>query len=173
MPKTSCNAHNAMKDSKPYRPKRHLLNEIYALVLVLTAPAGVALVFPYPAIGFKPDATRGMRTEQPLCAFISLSEEEADAAVMAARSSIKTALDGVSGIRADLSISSIPEENGAAVDLAERQGFAATEDVPYGMQALPRSHAAPPPRRIRRASAPHAAPPPAFDREEMLAIDDE
>lgn len=161
-------------ERRTYHPKRHLRNEIYSLALILVAPVGVIAVFPYASLSFVPAgiADEGIvPVRHSFCSFISLTDEQADAAVQAARSAIKTAHEGISALRADLSMSAIPAEHDSVADLTERHGIAPMGDAPYDVLPLPPSNAAPQPERI--IHDPDADKPPlAFPRDEMLEIND-
>lgn len=161
------------RERPAYRPKRPLRNEIYALVLVMLAPLGVALVFPYASLSFKSqaDGAAAHAPRRSLCSLIALTDEQADAAVKAARSAIKTAHEGISALRADLSLSAVPEECVGVAVVGERLGVAPMGDAPYDVTPLPRSLAAPPPDRLAPCSA-AANTPSVFSREEMLEIGD-
>lgn len=157
-------------DSHPaYRPKRHLRYEIYSLALVLIAPVGVLVVFPFASLSFHAAQEAKPVHRQSVCSFVALTEQQVDAAVEAARSAIKTAQDGISALRADLSISAIPAENGGVADVSERKGAPPLADAKYDALPIPPTLAAPPPVRIL-ASPFDMESPPAFSRDDMLEI---
>lgn len=160
-----------MNDSHPtYRPRRHLRNEIYSLALVLAAPVGVIAVFPFAAFSFHPDAHDAQQQRiAASCSFVELTEKQADSAVEAARSAIKTAQDGISALRTDLSLSAIPLESGGVAELAERVGPPPMADADYDVLPLPPTLAAPAPKRI--PLDPSATNyPSAFSRDNLLEI---
>lgn len=155
-----------------YRPKRHLRNEIYSLALVLAAPIGVVAVFPCAALSFHP--VRDAAPEAApyaACSFIALTQEQADAAVQAARAAIRTSHEGISALRADLSISAIPPERGGVADVTERFGVTPMADAAYDPPPLPRTMAAPKPGKIAQEPT-DAAPKDAFSRDDLLKIRD-
>ena len=155
-------------EHRTYRPKRHLRNEIYSLALVMAAPIGVVAVFPYASLSFNPaEAETGAR--QHTCSFVVLSDEQADSAVQAARSAIKTAREGISALRADLSISAIPRERSGVADVSERHGVAPMTDARYDVLPLPPTLAAPTPVRIAPDDSPTNSPS-AFSRDDLLQI---
>ena len=113
--------------SETYKPKRHLRNEIYSLALVMLAPLGIALIFPYESIGWRASEKAdeiSTQSAKSSCAFIRLGPNGEEAAVSATRSSMKTSAEGVVGgrIRANLSLSEIPEETGDIADISDRKG---------------------------------------------------
>lgn len=156
-------------ESRTYKPKRHIRYEIYSLALILIAPLAVLSVFPYDALSFEPAAPQEAATAaaRPFCSFVVLTDAQADAAVQAARASIKTAREGISRMRADLSLSEIPEESGCVADPSVRQGATPMADVPYLVMPLPDSLAAKPPFSIP-ADASSTNLPSAFTRENLL-----
>ena len=156
-----------MKNERMYKPKRHLRHELYSLSAVMLAPLIVALVFPYRAVGWKSTATEMPRDAS--CAFIVLSEEQEDAAIRAARSDIKTALEGFGHMRTDLSISAIPEETGCVADVGERIGAIPGEGPLAAPLPLPPSLAAPNPSVSPRKPQ-DATPALPFPRKHMLEL---
>ena len=158
------------QERRTYKPKRHLRHEIYSLVLVLSTPLAVLSVLPYAALSIQPEKQESSSPPgRPFCSFVVLSDKQADAAVQAARSAIKTAREGISRMRANLSLSEIPEETGCVSDPSERQGVAQITDVPYDVLPLPESCAASQPFKIP-FDASSTNLPSAFSREEMLEI---
>ena len=157
-----------MAETHLYKPKRHLRNEIYSLALVLAAPLGIAAAFPYAALAFKAREAPA-ESARASCAFISLPDEQADAAVQAARASIKTARDGMSALRADLSLGAIPRETRCVAQIGERRGVVRQGDVDFPYTPLPHSQAAAKPEKIAADPAATNAPC-AFTREDLLAL---
>ena len=159
-------------ERQSYRPKRHLRNELYSLALVLAAPVGVVAVFPCSALSFRPAHSDAAETvPRARCSFIALTQEQADAAVQAARAAIRTSHEGISALRADLSISAIPSERGGVADVTERFGVAPMADAVYDAPPMPPTLAAPPPEKITPEPA-GAGPADAFSREDLLRIRD-
>lgn len=151
-----------------YRPKRHIRHEIYSLIAVLCAPFIIAIVFPYGAIGFR--AADEKPAAPSLCAFVTLSEEETDAAIAAARSAIKTSSGSLARLRADLSLSSIPEESSLDVaDISQRTSFPKPGIVTFDDPLLPATCAAPPPATIAPSGDKPAKSLP-FPRLELLQL---
>lgn len=157
-----------MSERIQYRPKRHIRHEIYSLAAVMLPPVILAFVFPYAAVLFRPSQVTQMQTSS--CAFVSLSDEETDAAIAAARSAIKTSSENSRRLLADLSLSSIPEELSIAVaDISQRTGIGSPACAPYNSAMMPPSCAAAKPDRIDAASgeAPASLP---FPRDELLKL---
>lgn len=151
-----------------YRPKRHLRHEIYSLIAVLSAPFIIAFIFPYKAIGFH--AAPDRPAEQARCAFVTLSDEETDAAIAAARSAIKTSSGSLARLRADLSLSSIPEESSLTVaEISQRTPFPPPSIVFFDDPLLPATRAAPPPEAIAPSDA-KTGKSPAFTRLHLLQL---
>lgn len=151
------------------RPRRHLRHELISLALVLAAPLGVVAIFPYDSLSFVPAKREQPLVRRPACSFVVLTDEQADAAVQAARSAIKTSHEGISTLRADLSIFAIPSERGGVADVVDRQGAASIQDAPYDVLPLPHSFAAPSPAKFPKAPA-ASVDSPAFSRDEMLEV---
>lgn len=150
-----------------YKPKRHIRHEVYSLLAVLAAPVVLAFVFPYSAIGFRSEAPKS--AARPTCSFVTLSPDETDAAIAAARAAIKTSSTAIGRIRADLSLSAIPEEASIAVaDISERHTVAPVGTIEYRAMLLPPTMAAPRPERIKAAAPP--APQPAFSRSTLIEL---
>lgn len=159
-------------ERRAYRPKRHLRHEIISLALVLAAPVCVLAIFPFASLSFSPQVPEEAAVaHRPACSFVVLTDEQADAAVQAARAAIKTSHEGISTLRADLSIFAIPVESGGVADVAERQGALPMSDAPFDVLPLPPSLAAPPPTRFPSDPA-AAVVHPAFSRDDMLEIAD-
>ena len=156
-------------EHRAYRPKRHLRHEIYSLALVLAAPLGVMAIFPFASLSFHPAESSPSAVHRPACSFVVLTDEQADAAVQAARSAIKTSHEGISTLRADLSIFAVPAERGGVADVGERQGVAPVGDVPYDVLPLPKSFAAPKPARTPSDPAANVIKPPC-SRDDLLEI---
>lgn len=154
---------------RTYRPRRHLRHELIYLVLALAAPFGVAAIFPYASLSFVPAQKEQPIAHRPACSFVALTDEQADAAVQAARSAIKTSHEGISTLRADLSIFAIPRERGGVADVVEREGAASIQDAAYDVLPLPHTFAAPSPAKLPNAPDASAVQP-AFSRDEMLEI---
>ena len=146
-----------------YQPKRRLLNELYSLVAVFWIPAAVVAVFPFDAFRFK--SRQEQPRQAPICSFVSLSAAESSAALVAARSALKTADAGVAGYYADLSVDALPETPlGGIVDMPPAD-IAGGISFEYSGVPLPPSMMAGKPAVIPK-DEPEAQP--AFSREAML-----
>ncbi len=150
------------------RPRRQLRHELYSLASVLAIPAAIALVFPYDAVEFEPAA--GAPSDAARCSFVELTEGDEAAALASARAAWKVGASSVRSLRADLSVAAMPEEAARPVmDVSERARAAAAGKVGYDVPPMPRTMAAPSPRRI--AADGGADDCSAFPRDEMMALE--
>lgn len=156
-----------MKRPQP-KPRRRLRSEFLALIPVLALPVAIAAVFPYAAIDFKcPPEVPG---SAPSCAFVALAPGCEAKALDVVRSAFSVKRDSFRDLRADLSLSTLPEEPAhAIVEAADVPPLPPPSPSPYDVVPYPPSLAAPQPEAMEPAKPVPA--PPAFMREELLKID--
>jgi len=150
------------------RPRRQLRHELYSLASVLAIPAAISLVFPYEAVKFEPAG--GAARHKARCSFVELTEGDEAAALASARAAWKVGASSVRSLRADLSVAAMPEESAMPVmDVSERTRAAPAGAVGYDAPPMPRTMAAPAPRRISAEGG--ADDLSAFPRDEMMALE--
>lgn len=150
------------------RPRRQLRHELYSLASVLAIPAAVAFVFPYEAVNFEPSADPAR--DEARCSFVELTEGDEAAAMSSARAAWKVGASVVRSLRADLSVAAMPEESAKPVmDVSERTRVAGAAAVGYDAPPMPRTMAAPAPKRIPADA--DAGDGRAFPRVELLDLD--
>lgn len=143
--------------------------EMRSTLTVLAVCLAIACVFPYGAIGFRPrsDAER----VSPSAAFVSLTDEQQGAAMLAARTSWQVNAGGVRQLRTDLSVGELPGNDlNRAVDIGVRPSRSALKPVECPKAAYPSGLAAPPagriaPQKINETSSP------VFSKSELLKIE--
>lgn len=149
------------------RPRRRLRYELYMLALVFLVPAALVAVFPYEAIGFTPASGDGV--SESSCAFVTLSDEEADLALDESRAYWKVDSRGARGMRLDLSESDVLEDVAESVlAISERRRLPPAPPLGTATPPLPPTLASAPAARLRGAERPDPGPSAAFARAELL-----
>lgn len=149
------------------RPQRSLRSELVSLALVAVAPAASVAVFPFPALRF--GAAEGPGAVPARCAFVSLSEAGELAAMDAARGSWKANAEEVRRLRANLSLTDIPEEPfRPLVSISERARSPGCASLSCALPPLPPTVASPAPERLAREPSDAAKDVAPFSRREML-----
>lgn len=149
------------------RVRRRFRYELYMLALVFLVPASLVAVFPYDAIGFA--LTADVAAEEPSCAFVTLSDEEAEEALNESRAYWKVDAKGARGMRLDLSESDVMEDVADSVlSFDERRRLPPPKPVRYAAPPLPPSLAAPPASQLKGHTRPVAMSTETFSREELL-----
>lgn len=152
------------------RPRRPLRYEIYSLVAVMAIPLALALCFPYSAIGFDPTPEPAPR--RAACAFVTLSSDAETDILAEARAAWKVSSARVRRMRADLSLSDLPDDDARAVaDIVDRRRYPLPGPVRFDVTPLPPTLAAPPPEKIAADPAAAEDETLAFPRKELLKID--
>ena len=95
------------------RPRRSVRSELLFLAAMFSMPAALSALFPYSAVAFasRPEARRS----DPSCAFVELSVEVETKAMDRVRAALSVRRDRVGGLKADLSLSTLPEEPARAI----------------------------------------------------------
>ena len=157
----------SMRATRPRRPLRY---EFYSLAAVLAVPLALAACFPYAALGLTPASDP--EPCRAACAFVTLTPDEETDILAAARAAWKVSSAGVRRMRADLSLSELPEDSACAIaDIEDRQRYPMPGGVRFVFSPLPSSLAAPPPEKIPADPAVAAEDLLAFPRKELLKID--
>lgn len=148
---------------------RSLSRELMSVLTVVALSVAVVLVFPFDAVGFRPQ--RAPVSQSASAAFVSMTAEEQVAAMRSARTAWQVDSVGVRRLRADLSVGELPEDpSTSSLKVGLKPVRVGLQPVGYGLQAYPCTQAAP-------AAAPIAKPKdepetrPAFSREELLKLD--
>ena len=149
------------------RPRRSIRHEIANLVELSIVPAALLFVFPYEAMSFR--AEEGLRDVRPVCAFVTLNEEDEHAALTAARASWQVDSKNVKRLRLDLSTDDLPPEPlGPVFETRPKHGESAALGAEYVPNALPPTLGAPKAAVIPADADGPVKTLPAFSREEML-----
>ena len=149
------------------RPRRSVRSELLFLAALFSMPAALSALFPYSAVAFasRPEARRS----DPSCAFVELSEEVETKAMDRVRAALSVRRDRVGGLKADLSLSTLPEEPARAIVSESDMGVLAGPVAPGGdFVPYPPSMASAEPDKIE--AAPPEAAAPAFPKEDLLRI---
>lgn len=137
------------------------------LLPVLAFPVALALVFPFRYIGFVYELPK---ESAPSCRYVELTEQQEDAAFETLRSAFSLRSERLRDLRADLSLSTLPEEPPRPIlTPAERPPLARPTACPYDPLVLPPSLAAEPLRDL--PVEPEQTTKPAFSRDELLKLD--
>ena len=145
---------------------RGIGREILPIVVVLAIPSAIVSVFPYGAIGFR---AKTPSPKTPSAAFVTLSAEEEETAMRAAKTSWQGDADSCLRVRADLSFGELPAAKEEPVlEVGERSRPPRFGDVGWEPPPFLPSRAAPPPRPIPPDEAQREDPP--FPREALLSL---
>lgn len=147
---------------------RSVGSEILSVSLALAIPMGVALVFPYEAIGFR--AAPGASVGEPFAAFVHLTADEEAKALQTARMRLKYESSELSSsFRANLfSVGELKVEDGDILREDARTRPAGLTVEPYRPGAFVPSRRAAPVSALPVAEATKESP--VFAREELLEI---
>lgn len=158
-----------MSARAPFRPRRPLKNEVYSFALALVAPVALVCAFPYRAASLA-DA-RAERPAAASCAVVFLTEDEAVAAIEAARMSWRPGVEDVRRLQADLTLSTVPDEPfSPVVSVDGRERAPRPGPVRCLVPPLPPTAAAPAPAPLPRDGT-RATEAPAFPRSEFLNME--
>lgn len=149
------------------RPRKRIRHELLSLVPLTALTAALVFAFPFKLFTSERRAPAVMRHDVPSCVYIELTDEEESRAMDAIRSAFATDASGIRELRADLSLSTIPERPTPVVlgfDDRKRPGELPAPALE--ILVLPRTLAAPEPGVIQAAEPPAAEP--AFSKEELL-----
>lgn len=143
--------------------------EFASVLTVLTVPAALSLVFPFGAIGFRPES-RSDRTGAS-ASFVTMSEEEQSQAMRSAKTSWQVNASGERKVRADLSVGELPEDPSlSSLEIVSGPTRSPRTVVDSPLAAYPRSLAAPAVKRIPREAEAESRTS-AFPKSELLKID--
>ena len=149
------------------RPRRSIRHEIANLMELAIVPVALLFVFPYEAVSFR--AEEGLRDVRPVCAFVTLNEEDEHAALMAARASWQVDSKNVKRLRLDLSTDDMPPEPlGPVFKTRPKRDESAALGSEYVPNAMPPTLGAPKAAVIPVGVDGPVKAPPVFSREEML-----
>lgn len=149
------------------KPRRRIRHEILSLVPLAVLIAVLFLMFPFSSIALK-----GLTDSVPsgigtTCVLVELTADEEARAMEIIRSAFSTDAGSVRDLRADLSLSTIPEQAPSLVmDFDDRKRPRELTEPSLEIFLIPRSLAAPEPGVIQAAEPPAARP--AFSKEELL-----
>ena len=142
-------------------------SELLSVLTVLAVPAGIALVMPFGAFGFR--AEQRERESAPVAAFVRLTADEEARSLRLAKTSWQGMSASVRNQRADIYFSELPAETFSSVmPVRERRPVSDTPVVECGLSPFLPSRRASPPVRIE-AEGERKSPLP-FSREELLKI---
>lgn len=147
---------------------RSLRSEMLTVLIVLAVPAGVALIFPYEVLRFKPVASCERKVLG--AALVRLTPTEEEAAVKAAKTTWRLDEGGVRRLRVAMLFGELPEPPHVSVlNVEDRRHsvewpLVGRGDVPF----LPSLKAGPPARIVPDGAAADMR---TFSRNELLKID--
>lgn len=149
------------------RPRRRLRHEILSLVPLGVLIAALVAVFPFKTVVGERGGKSGRRVSSPSCVYVELTEEQESRAMDVIRGVFSTDKGGIRDLRADLSLSTIPERP-ARVVFDIRGSVRPREMTRPDLEilSLPSTLEAPGPETIPAAEPP--PPDPAFPREDLL-----
>lgn len=141
--------------------------EVLSVATVLSIPLGVAVIFPFRAVGFK--AQDVALSPSATVSFVHLSEEEEAQAVRATRSALRGDGEDVRQLHADLSFSDLPDEvQGEILPVSARPLGTDVPLVECAVGPFLPSRQAPPPQRIPIVREEER---PTFAKDVLLKID--
>ncbi len=153
-----------------HRPRRSLRSEILSLLPLGVLVFALAAVFPFGSFSFSGGGDGLPHNTASSCAFVKLEDEAVAKAMERVRSSLSVDPGSVRNLRADLSLSTIAEENLANVfTISERVRYTPAVKVECAANFLPASMAAGEPPVVEAAADESERP--VFSKEEMLKID--
>lgn len=149
------------------RPRKRIRHELMSLVPLTALTAALVLAFPFKLFTSERRAPHATRHDVPSCVYIELTAEEESRAMDAIRSAFATDAGGIRDLRADLSLSTIPERPTPVVlGFDDRKRPGELRAPALEILVLPKTYAAPEPGVIQAAEPPAARP--AFSKEELL-----
>lgn len=121
---------------------RSVGSELLSIALTLAIPVGVAAVFPYRAVGFKAQSESPVKP--PFAAFVRLTADEAEKALMAAKMRFKyDDRDDVVKMRINMFDGNVPEiELQSVLDASARMALPQPSPVEYKLRGYLPSSAA-------------------------------
>ena len=154
------------------RPRRLLRHDLLSLLPLGVLLAALVSLFPFGIFKMKSETVAADRKRSAAsCAFVELTPEMEMKAMEIVRSALSVGSTNIRDLRADLSLSTIPEQVlGAIMDIDERSVRVSIPAPVFDVLPLPASLAAPPPCKLP-VLAPEA-PKPTFSKEEMLKLID-
>lgn len=143
-------------------------HEFASTALVLSLPLAICAAFPFESIGFK--ATVVASESKASAAFVTLSKDEEDAALQAAKTSWQFNVPAGQRMRMRLPLGGLPDEQDGLrldvkTDVIKPRSIA---PIGYSAPAWEPSMRAEGPVGIQRGPSPEAKP--AFSREELLKL---
>ena len=153
------------------KPRKRIRHEILSLVPLAVVAGALFFAFPFATLGMKrPDNAVGP-TGNPSCVYVELTDEEESWAMSIVRSGISTDVRSVRDLRADLSLSIIPErEHSFVMDVNDRKRASDLSKPNIEIISLPESMRDSEPVQIQPAADPGTGN--AFSKEEMLKLID-
>ena len=150
------------------KPQRRLRYEMLSLVPLAVLIAALFFAFPYKVLSLK-------RTEVgfslPCCAYVELTEDQELEVMKKIHSAISTDVVGVRDLRADLSISTIPERpSETIVRIESRKSPVEISRPELELSSVPSTLAAPEPVELTPSEDPEGVK--TFSKEEMLKLID-
>ena len=146
-----------------------LWRELRSVLMVGALSAGVVSAFPMASLDFK--ARMVPAESEASASFVSLTAEEEEQVLRAAKTAWQDDSSAMQRMRARLPLGDLPEEDAPPpLDLgaSQRQTQVLMEPMPYPLPAYRPSSAAKAP--VRLAPEPEPEPAPAFSRAELLDL---
>ncbi|MBO7207811.1 MAG: hypothetical protein J6W10_09410 [Kiritimatiellae bacterium] len=151
-----------------FKPQRRLRSEILSLVPLVVLIAALFFAFPYKILRLKKVETK---FSQPGCAYVELTGDQELEVMKKIHSAISTDVVGVRDLRADLSISTIPERpSETIVKIENRKSPKDISKPEIELSSVPATLAAPEP--VELIPTEERKPAETFSKEEMLKLID-
>lgn len=149
------------------KPRKRIRHEILSLAPLAVLTGSLFFAVPFSIIGGKRPAKAAEPEVGSTCVYVELTGEEESWAMDIVRSAISTDIRSVRDLRADLSLSVIPErEHSFVADIGDRRKARDISKPGIEIISLPKSMRAPEPDQIPPAAATDKEN--AFSKEEML-----
>ena len=153
------------------KPRKRIRHEILSLVPLAVVAGALFFAFPFATLGMKRPDNAVEPTGNSSCVYVELTDEEESWAMSIVRSGISTDVRSVRDLRADLSLSIIPErEHSFVMDVNDRKRARDLSKPNIEIISLPKSMRDSEPVQIQPAADPGTGN--AFSKEEMLKLID-
>lgn len=149
-----------------YSPKRRLRSEIFPLLVIMSLPVALWLVFPAGAVGFRP--VERPRSAAVYNAFVSLGDEREAELLVAARSAWQSDSSSRRGIRANLLDFGSSAADRITSGIRPSGRVSVDPVVPYECDFIPSGLAAEAPAMLTPDR--QTVPDPAFPKSDLLKL---
>ena len=150
------------------KPQRRFRYEMLSLVPLAVLIAALFFAFPYKVLSMKKS---DVEFSLPCCAYVELTGDQELEVMKKIHSAISTDVVGVRDLRADLSISTIPERpSETIVRIESRKSPVEISRPELELSSVPYTLAAPEPVELTPSEEPEGAK--TFSKEEMLKLID-